>query len=130
MSYLLRMGLPLEKIFVIGRSIGSGPALSLVSQYRVAGLMLISPFLSICKLVKDRYGALASFLIKERFENDKIIELVELPILILHGVDDNIIPYSHSEVLHELSSARSELRLVNGMTHMSFDFKNDFLVPL
>ena len=64
MSYLLGMGLALNKIFVIGRSIGSGPALSLVSQFKVAGIMLISPFLSICKLVKDRYGAIAAFLMK------------------------------------------------------------------
>ena len=59
MNYLMRMGLSLDNVFVIGRSIGSGPALSLVSKFKVAGLMLVSPFLSIRKLVKDKYGSLA-----------------------------------------------------------------------
>lgn len=64
MSYLIGLGLELNQIFVIGRSIGSGPALSLVSQFKVSGILLVSPFLSICKLVKDRYGVVASFLMK------------------------------------------------------------------
>jgi UPF0716 family protein affecting phage T7 exclusion len=64
MSYLLRIGVQLKSIFVIGRSIGTGPALFLCSYYKVAGLMLISPFLSISNLIKDKYGTIPSFLVK------------------------------------------------------------------
>jgi UPF0716 family protein affecting phage T7 exclusion len=64
MSYLLNIGFELSNIFVIGRSIGTGPALFLCSYYKVSGLMLISPFLSIATLVKDKYGSIPSMLVK------------------------------------------------------------------
>ena len=54
---------------VIGRSIGSGPALHVASLYPVGGLVLLSPFLSICEVVYDLYGTLASGLLKQRFNN-------------------------------------------------------------
>lgn len=54
---------------VIGRSIGSGPALYVSSLYAVGGLVLLSPFLSLCKVVDDLYGAIASGLLKQRFNN-------------------------------------------------------------
>lgn len=54
---------------VIGRSIGSGPALYVSSLYAVGGVVLLSPFLSLCEVVGDLYGAIASGLLKQRFNN-------------------------------------------------------------
>jgi hypothetical protein len=64
---------------ILGRSIGSGPAIhasskfSLIGKRHLAGLVLVSPFLSICELIKDKYGYIASMLVKERFINYKKI---------------------------------------------------------
>lgn len=62
--YLMKIGFSLSNMFVIGRSIGTGPALFLCQSYKVSGLMLISPFLSITTLIRDKYGTLASMLVK------------------------------------------------------------------
>ena len=48
MDTLVNSGFSTEKIFVMGRSIGSGPALHLSSIYPVGALILLSPFLSLC----------------------------------------------------------------------------------
>lgn len=63
------IGFEVCNIMVIGRSIGSGPALHVSSLYTVGGLVLLSPFLSLCEAVNDLYGTLASGLLKQRFDN-------------------------------------------------------------
>ena len=64
-----QIGFDMQNIMVMGRSIGSGPALHIASLYAVGGLVLLSPFLSICEVVHDLYGILASGLLKQRFDN-------------------------------------------------------------
>lgn len=54
----------MREIVLLGRSIGSGPAVYAASHYPVAALVLISPFLSLCRLVQEKYGSFASMLIK------------------------------------------------------------------
>lgn len=61
--YLLRKGYNIKDIALFGRSIGSGPAVYAAANYNVAALILISPFLSICKLVSEKYGSICSMLL-------------------------------------------------------------------
>ncbi len=63
-------------IFVMGRSIGTGPATHIAAMFRVAALVLISPFTSLQHLVREHIGWPASVLVKERFENISKIERV------------------------------------------------------
>lgn len=95
-EYVIKIGYSLRNITVMGRSIGSGPAVFLASVYRLRALVLISPFLSIGETVKDMYGNLFAGLLKERFNNKERIEYVECPILIIHGKEDRMISYKHS----------------------------------
>lgn len=64
MDYLEKQGYLPKDLFVVGRSIGTGPALYLANHYQVAGLLLISPFSNFKNLVNDLYGSFASYLIK------------------------------------------------------------------
>lgn len=63
-------GFEVSGILVLGRSIGSGPAIFAAVHFKIGALVLISPFLSICKLVEDKYGWLCSALLEERFHNE------------------------------------------------------------
>jgi pimeloyl-ACP methyl ester carboxylesterase len=63
------VGYNLNDITIMGRSIGSGPAVYLASIYPVGSLILLSPFLSIQEAVRDLYGEICSRLIKQRFNN-------------------------------------------------------------
>jgi abhydrolase domain-containing protein 17 len=64
-------------IIVCGRSIGSGPACFIASNYKPASLVLISPHTSIRGIVKDQFmGKLTQFLIAERFRNIEAIAKV------------------------------------------------------
>ena len=63
---------PSCNIIVVGRSIGSGPACHIASKTPNMGcLALISPFMSIQKVVEDlgTLGKITKFLVKDRFRN-------------------------------------------------------------
>merc|ERR1712072_1109506 len=57
---------PNDSIKIFGRSIGTGPAIALAVQYNVAGVVLVTPFLSVRELVRDAVGVMAYF-VEERF---------------------------------------------------------------
>ena len=53
-SYLLSSGIKEKNIFIMGRSIGSGPAVHICSKYSPGGLILICPYTSISDIIKDK----------------------------------------------------------------------------
>ena len=87
MQFLIHVhGYNAKDIILIGRSMGSGPACALAVQYPlVSALILLSPYTSLKQAVKTLLGTLASLIVRERFENHRLIEQVRCPTLIIHG---------------------------------------------
>ena len=82
----------MKDIVLMGRSMGSGPACALAVEYtNISSLILLSPYTSLRMAVKSYLGTIASMLVRERFENLKIIESVRCPTLLIHGQKDNVI---------------------------------------
>eukprot|EP00916_Digyalum_oweni_P006302 GHVL01010875.1.p1 GENE.GHVL01010875.1~~GHVL01010875.1.p1 ORF type:complete len:378 (+),score=75.65 GHVL01010875.1:96-1229(+) len=114
---------PLDGIKIMGRSIGTGPALFLASQYNVSGLILVSPFLSIRDVANDNLP-FSKYIIKERFPNNVRIRQVSSPTLIIHGHADVLIPQYHGQTLFEKCSAvRKKLVSPLDMEHNSNLFR-------
>eukprot|EP00929_Paragymnodinium_shiwhaense_P074393 TRINITY_DN38071_c0_g1_i1.p1 TRINITY_DN38071_c0_g1~~TRINITY_DN38071_c0_g1_i1.p1 ORF type:complete len:328 (-),score=59.94 TRINITY_DN38071_c0_g1_i1:37-1020(-) len=101
---------------IFGRSIGTGPAVSLAVQYKVSGLILIAPFLSIKDLLSDVSGMLA-YIIEERFPSKDRMHLIRSPTLIIHGQRDSLIPCKHGVELYELCKSRKLLVCPEDMEH-------------
>jgi len=86
-------------IIAYGRSIGGGPASLLAIKRPLAALALESTFSDLPKLMSQMY--IPSFLLKDRYNNQKIIESLEIPVFIFHGTQDELIPFSHAETLKQ-----------------------------
>lgn len=108
--------LPLEQIKVFGRSIGTAPALALAARSQLAGLILVTPFLSVRQLFHDRIGPLSN-LVEEWFENDVAMERVQSPTMFVHGRDDKIVSFHHSEELYRKCNVRKLLVTPVGLDH-------------
>jgi pimeloyl-ACP methyl ester carboxylesterase len=113
------VNIPLKNIILFGRSVGTGPATHLAAKYDVGGLILVSPYTSMKKLVGDHFGRLAKWCIAERFENIKEIEFVKCPTFFIHGEKDELIPVKHSIELQQKikEGVFSELYTSKEMTH-------------
>jgi pimeloyl-ACP methyl ester carboxylesterase len=95
------------RIVAMGRSLGSAPAVALTDVRPVAALILQSPFKSVAAIATGRFY-LPGFLVRDRFDNRKILESYNGPVLVLHGTHDRVVPYSHGAALASLS-ARGQL---------------------
>lgn len=114
-----QIGVRYSQIVIFGRSLGSGPAVYLASQYPVGGLVLISAFASIKAAVHSICGRLASWAFTERFNNSKIISNVSCPTLFIHGESDGLIPVEHSVRLFQRCRSRKLLITPPNMEHNS-----------
>lgn len=122
---------PIDSIIVFGRSIGTGPALKLASQFRFSGLILITPFLSVRELFRDRIGPLAD-VFEDWYPNQHRATSVRCPTIIIHGQRDEMINHSHGERLYELLRSRKRLVSPEDMEHNT-NLMNDaayLLIPV
>lgn len=110
-------------IILYGRSLGSGPSCYLAAKTALAGrpvgaLILHSPFLSVYRVVADLNG-LDLRAVGDMFNNEKRAASVRCPTLVIHGVDDEVVPFFHGQRL--LAAVPEEYRAcpfwVEGMGH-------------
>ena len=110
-----------EKLFVMGRSLGSISALELAGQYGeiIPGLIIESGFISVIGLI--RHLGLPSMGLDlgsiDRESRDKAA-LIETPALIIHGRADSLVPFSQAEDLYSsLGSKSRQLVPIPGAEH-------------
>ena len=102
-------------LYVMGRSLGSAPAIELAYHYqqRFKGLIVESGFASARNQLM-RLGVSHLFRdVKEPvgFGNDLKIKEIAIPTLIIHGEWDEIIPAEEGRTLYALSGARERFSL-------------------
>ncbi len=115
-------------IVSFGRSLGSGIALYLASQRQLSHLVLITPYDSILAVAKKQFPFFpVSILLKDKYDSLSLIEQISLPTLILAGEQDNIIPVSHSVMLHEaLETKNAHLKILKNVGHNNISQHKEF----
>jgi hypothetical protein len=92
-----------NKIIPVGLSLGTGVAVDLASRKPVAGLALLAPFTSVDELAQHLMPLLpTSLILKHHFRSEQKISEMKIPILIVHGNHDSLIP---NEMSHRLAAA-------------------------
>ncbi|XP_022565647.1 alpha/beta hydrolase domain-containing protein 17A-like isoform X2 [Brassica napus] len=116
-----------ERIILYGQSVGSGPSLELASRLpRLRALVLHSPFLSGLRVM---YHVKHSFWF-DIFKNIEKIQLVDCPVLVIHGTDDKVVDISHGKQLWELSKEKYEPLWLNGGSHCNLEMFPEYLPHL
>ncbi len=109
-------------LLVMGRSLGSAPALEIAASFQeqIAGLIIESGFATTLPLLLKLGVDVQRLDITEDdgFHNVRKISSITKPTLILHGQLDEIIPVYSAALLQAESTARSkELQIVPGASH-------------
>jgi len=99
-----------SSIIAHGRSLGGGIAVWLAANHEVGGLIVESSFVSTIR-VKTRWPLLPW----DKFNSLKAMKKVRCPVLLMHGTDDQIIPFWHAEKLFKAApEPKYHLWIVNG----------------
>jgi alpha-beta hydrolase superfamily lysophospholipase len=88
--------IPPERIIAHGRSLGGAVAIDLASRKPLGGLIVESSFVSAFQVVTG-YRILPF----DKFRNIDKISNIRCPVLIIHGRQDEVIPFWHGERLFE-----------------------------
>jgi fermentation-respiration switch protein FrsA (DUF1100 family) len=107
-----------QRLFAYGHSLGSGVAARLAYEKQVQGLILEAPFTSAAAIAQTRYWYVpVKYLMRDQFRTDEIIGRISVPVLILHGDADAVVPYQHAQKLHELARMPKRLVILKNGTH-------------
>ncbi|MEM7199827.1 MAG: alpha/beta fold hydrolase [Planctomycetota bacterium] len=118
-DWLVVHGVPASRIIVYGESIGCAPALVVATQRDVAGVVLQAPMSSLSSMARHLYPwlPLVSLLASGDFPNAKRAAAVDVPLLVVHGTEDEIVPFTEGQKLHATAGAGAELMPVEGAGH-------------
>ena len=86
-----------DRIVAHGRSLGGGVAGDLALNRPIRALVLQSTFSSAGAFARENF--VPGFLVRDRFDNRRVVSDFSGPVLIMHGVRDDVIPHAHAEAL-------------------------------
>lgn len=93
-----RKDIDTSRIFAAGWSLGSGVACDTAFRHPdLAGLMMFSGFTSLDDVGHRNYFFLpVSLILRHHFDSNRKIAQIQMPILLMHGDRDNIVPFEMS----------------------------------
>ncbi|MHA2330829.1 MAG: alpha/beta hydrolase [Candidatus Hodarchaeales archaeon] len=111
-------------LFAMGRSLGSAPAIELASNYpeHLKGLIIESGFSNTYDLLR-KVGVPPNLLdpvIEKQYSNCEKIKHVKLPLLVIHGENDFIIPFQDGQELYHscgVQENKKQLLMIKNAGH-------------
>ena len=118
---------PENKIVVLGYSIGTGLAAKLASSNHPRLLILQAPYYSLSDVVKHTFPLVPPFLLRYKLDTYKYISDCEMPIVLFHGNEDEVIPYGQSIKLKHLLKKSDKLIVLNRQGHNGMTFRDEYV---
>jgi len=110
--------IPPARIVAFGRSLGAPVAGELARLRPVAGLILETPFPSIEAVARRVFRGLpAHLLLKSRFDLAVRLRDIHVPVLVLHGDRDTVIPLDLGRAVYEAANEPKEFVVISGADH-------------
>jgi alpha-beta hydrolase superfamily lysophospholipase len=120
-----------DRLVVFGQSLGAAVAVHTVatasSVRRPRALILDSPFAGYRRIVRDRLSSLivtwpfawlASRFFDDEYSPERWIGKVSpVPVIVIHGTADRVVPYAHGKMLYDLASDPKGIWTVEGGGH-------------
>ena len=89
-----------DRLVLEGRSLGTGVATEMARRGHGSRLMLISPYTSLPAVAQAMFPFVpARLLMRDHFPTDERAPSVVIPVLIVHGAEDQVIPFRMGEAL-------------------------------
>jgi len=126
-EWLNSKGIESKKIILYGESLGTGVAVELAQKNIFNSIILESPFTSMAKTAKIYYPYLpVNLLLKDKYDSINKIHKITKPILIMHGVKDDLVPYIMSVELFNKANKPKYSFFPKDDNHM-MDFNDELL---
>lgn len=121
LSYIEGLGWRRERMIYFGQSMGASVALQLALEAPPAGLVMESSFTRMSDIIRYTspfgYYTIGWWGIDLSFDNIAKIREVEVPLLMIHGERDHVVPLQMTLRLFELAAEPKKLFIIKGGGH-------------
>ncbi len=123
-NYLLSRKIAPRQIIGYGESVGGAVIIDLASKNALAGLIIDSTFSNSKDMVKIIYPFLPYWVFSSRWDSLNKIRSITIPKLIIHSINDEIVPYKLGRKIFESAPEPKEfLEIRGGHNSCFFDSK-------
>ena len=109
-----------DHIIAYGESLGGAVAVELARSHALRGLILEGSFSSIKDIAKHYFPFIPTFILKTSYDSKSKIESIAVPKLIMHSIDDEIIPFKYGVALFDASAGPRKFIILKGGHNDSF----------
>ncbi|MGW0018327.1 alpha/beta hydrolase [Rhodococcus sp. NPDC003382] len=108
---------PPDRLLYLGESLGTGVATGLAAAYPPAGLLLRSPFVDLPSVARHHYPLLPTMLLWDRFPVAATVARLGVPVTVVYGTADTIVPPAQSERVADAVPHLVEQVVLPGVGH-------------
>lgn len=123
-NYLSQQHINGNCIVLYGKSLGTGVAVQTALSHPAAALILQSPYTSVPAIAQFHFPFLPMlWIIKGHYDSIDKIKNVHMPILILHGEQDKLIPIKYGESLFLAANSPKQFIAFSGVGHEDWNYQ-------
>ncbi len=112
-----QMGFSKENIIIFGRSIGTAVAINTAQNEKIRGVILVTPMTDGKDQAKAAgLGPISSWA-GNSFDNISKVGNIESPLLVIHGTNDRVVPYSMGKAIFNRAKSKKEFVRIKGANH-------------
>jgi len=101
-----------------GQSLGSGVAARMASEGRAAALILQSPYTAAVDVAARRFPLIpVRLLMSDRFDTLSVVDRIKMPVLIMSGTADRVVPFDMGKTLASALGPRATFVPFTGGGH-------------
>ena len=122
-----------DRLVLLGESLGAAVAARLAVESPPTALVLRSPFPSLEAVAAVHYPYLPTrLLLRDRYDTLQPVRMIKVPILVVAGSADSIVPTYLSRAVYEAASADAHWALIENADHndRALSFGQPFLVAI
>ncbi len=109
LAFTAAQGIAPDHVVLLGESLGTGVAVQMAVEQRVAALVLEAPYSSIADVAQSDFPLFpVRWLVRDRFDSAEKIARVGVPLFVVHGERDGTIPVRFGRALFAAGSEPKE----------------------
>lgn len=117
-NYLRDSGIDANNIVLYGESMGTAVAVQVAAKEDAKAMVLEAPMSSISEIGQILFPYLPMrMIITDSFMSTEYIADVNMPLLIIHGTADDVVPISNAQKLFDLANEPKIFHTIEGATH-------------
>ncbi len=109
-------GVDPASIVCFGESLGGAVSIHLACERPSAGVAVVSTFTTLADVARTHYGAVAA-LARGRFDSLSRVRLLQVPVFVAHGDEDEIVPFTLGETVYQAAPEPKRFFRARGARH-------------